>query len=353
MTDWPFRPPLKPMEARVRDELPTAKGPWAYEPKWDGFRAVCWARTPRDDVQLDSRNQRPLLRYFPELRTALAALPEGAVVDGEVVCVVNGRTDFDTLSQRIHPAESRVNLLAEQTPAQLVAFDLLGIDGEDLRERPYSERRARLEALVPSLGRPWHLTPATRDVETAQRWFVAFDSAGCDGIVCKPAEGPYIEAKREMIKVKLRRTVDAVIGGFRMHKEGDRIGSILLGLYDDQGEMHFVGHCSGFSEEDRFEILERLQPLASADRFGDEARRPGEASRWATEKTLEWYPVRPELVCEVSVDQFTGERFRHASRFERWRPDKDPSECHLDQIEPPPGPTFEDLVTSAEAAATS
>jgi ATP-dependent DNA ligase len=349
MTDWPFLPPLTPMEARVRDELP--RGAWAYEPKWDGFRAVAWAPTPSAEMQLDSRNQRPLLRYFPELRPALAALPEGAVVDGEVVCVVRGRTDFDTLSQRIHPAESRINLLAETTPAQLVAFDLLGLDGQDLRGLPYRERRARLEALVPDLGPLWHLTPATEDRERAERWAVAFDSAGCDGIVAKPADGPYVEGKREMIKVKLRRDIDAVVGGFRMHKEGDRVGSLLLGLYDPDGQMHFVGHCSGFSEETRVELLERLRPLMDDDAFGDEARRPGEPSRWATEKTLEWYSVRPELVCEVSVDQFTGERFRHASRFERWRPDKDPADCTLDQIEPPPGPSFDDLVASAEAEA--
>jgi ATP-dependent DNA ligase len=331
------------MEARVRDQLPRG---CAYEPKWDGFRAVAWGGP---DPRLDSRNQRPLLRYFPELRAALSQLPEDAVVDGEVVVVQGGRTDFDTLSQRIHPAQSRIDRLARETPAQLVAFDLLALDGVDLRPRPYAERRSLLERLAGHLAHPWHLTPATRDLRVAQDWFVAFDSAGCDGIVAKSIDGPYVEAKRDMIKVKLRRTVDAVVGGFRVHKEGDRIGSLLLGLHDDNGELHFVGHCSGFSDETRVTLLERLRPLAEHDSFGDQARRPGEPSRWANDKTLEWTPVQPELVCEVSVDQFTGIRFRHASRFERWRPDKEPRDCSIDQIRRPDGPTFDDLAEVARA----
>lgn len=360
MSDWPFPPPRTPMEARVRDELPDAgsgrgqaPGGWAYEPKWDGFRALAWGghhpgRKPETDggIRLDSRNHRPLLRYFPELRSALEQLAPGCVVDGEVVYVDHGRTSFDILSQRIHPAESRITKLSIETPAKLVAFDLLAIDGEDLRPAPYRERRERLEGLADGLDRPWHLTPATRDREVAQQWFTAFDSAGCDGIVAKQLEGPYVEGKRDMIKVKLRRTIDAVVGGFRVHKLGDRIGSLLLGLYDSNGQLHFVGHCSGFSDEDRVSLFDRVKALQVDHGFGDQARRPGEPSRWNNEKTLEWYPVRPELVCEVSVDQFTGVRFRHASRFERWRPDKDPQDCTLDQIEPPPGPSFDDLVTT-------
>ncbi|MPZ86499.1 MAG: ATP-dependent DNA ligase [Nitriliruptorales bacterium] len=359
MSDWPFPPPRTPMEARVRDELPDtgsargqAPGGWGYEPKWDGFRALSWSGRPGSapeadgDARLDSRNHRPLLRYFPELRGALEQLPAGCVVDGEVVYVQGGRTDFDVLSQRIHPAESRIAKLSVETPAQLVAFDLLAIDGEDLRPAPYRERRERLEALVGGLERPWHLTPATRDRTVAEQWFTAFDSAGCDGIVAKQLDEPYVEGKRHMIKVKLRRTIDAVVGGYRMHKLGDRIGSLLLGLYDQAGQLHFVGHCSGFSDEERVALLDRITPLRVEDGFGNEARRPGEPSRWANEKTLEWYAVRPELVCEVSVDQFTGIRFRHASRFERWRPDKEPQDCAMDQIEPPPGPSFDDLVTT-------
>jgi len=330
------------MEARVRDELPTEG--WAYEPKWDGFRMLAWSG---EEVRMDSRNHRPLLRYFPELKPALAQLPAGTVVDGEVVYVASGRTDFDILSQRIHPAESRIQLLSRQTPAQLVAFDLPAHDGEDLRQAPYQERRARLESLLGDLDAPWHLTPATRDLATAGRWAVEFDSAGCDGIVAKRLDGPYVEGKREMVKVKLRRTIDAVVGGFRIHKLGDRVGSLLLGLYDAEGQLHFVGHTSGFPDEERIALLDRLAPLRDLDAFGSEARHPGEPSRWNNEKAMEWVSVRPELVCEVSVDQFTGVRFRHAARFERWRPDKDPPECNLDQIEPPPGPAFDDLVREA------
>jgi len=326
------------MEARVREELPS--GGWAYEPKWDGFRMVAWG----GEIRMDSRNHRPLLRYFPELAPALEQLPAGTVVDGEVVYVREGRTDFDILSQRIHPAESRIRMLSRETPAQLVAFDLLADDGEDLHQAPYQERRRRLQALVGALEAPWHLTPATEDLATARRWAVEFDSAGCDGIVAKRLDGPYVEGKREMVKVKLRRTIDAVVGGYRIHKLGDRVGSLLLGLYDPAGQLHFVGHTSGFPDEERIALLDRVTALRDLDAFGTEARRPGEPSRWNNEKAMEWVPVRPELVCEVSVDQFTGVRFRHAARFERWRPDKDPPECMIDQIDPPPGPAFDDLV---------
>lgn len=350
MTAVPFVPPLAPMEARVKDELPS--GAWAYEPKWDGFRVVAWAGAGGEDVRLDSRSQKPLLRYFPELRPALEALPPGAVVDGEVIHVLaSGRTDFDTLSQRIHPADSRIQMLAAETPAQLVAFDLLALDGEDLRGLPYSDRRARLEALVAGLDHPWHLTPATTDRAEAERWMVAYDSAGCDGIVAKRVDGVYVEGKREMVKVKLRRTIDAVVGGYRVHKLGDRVGSLLLALYDSAGELHFVGHTSGFSDEDRVELLDRLRRLEveqEQEHWGEHARRPDEVSRWNAGKPLESVALRPELVCEVSVDQFTGIRFRHAARFVRWRPDREPASCHLDQIEPEPGPAFDDLVAAAE-----
>jgi len=355
----PFAPPLSPMEARVRDELPGPAadfkadvGDWAYEPKWDGFRALAWAGGDGAEVRLDSRSQRPLLRYFPELRGALDALPAGTVVDGEIIHVLaSGRTDFDTLSQRIHPAESRVQLLADETPTQLVAFDLLASEGEDLRQRPYTERRERLEDLVARLAHPWHLTPATRDREEAARWMVAYDSAGCDGIVAKRLDGVYVEGKREMVKVKLRRTIDAVVAGYRVHKLGDRVGSLLLALYDDAGELHFVGHTSGFSDEDRVALLPRVRALEvtpEAEHWGEHARRPDEPSRWNAAKPLETVGLRPELVCEVSVDQFTGIRFRHAARFVRWRPDREPASCHLDQIEPEPGPTFTDLVRTTE-----
>jgi ATP-dependent DNA ligase len=334
----PFDPPLLPMEAKVREAIPT--GRYAYEPKWDGFRCLAWS----DERRLDSRNTKPLLRYFPELAGALEQLPEATVVDGEVVVVVDGKLDFDALQQRIHPAESRIRLLAEETPAQLVAFDLLADRGEDLRNLPFAERRARLEALVGTLGAPWHLTLSTTDPEEGARWFTAFESAGCDGIVAKALDGPYVEGKREMLKIKHRRSVDCVVGGYRLHKEGDRVGSLLLGLHDEHGVLHFIGHCSGFGDADRVALLERLREMEAPDAFGEAARRPGEPSRWTGDKDLSWVALEPALVCEVSYDQLTGDRFRHATRFHRWRPDKDPQECTFDQLERPEGPAFEDIV---------
>jgi ATP-dependent DNA ligase len=328
------------MEAKVQERLPLPPG-WAYEPKWDGFRVLCWSGSPG---RLDSRNQRPLLRYFPELTPALEALPGGTVVDGEVVVVLAGATDFDALQNRLHPAASRVRRLAEETPAELVAFDLLALRGEDLRRLPFRERRARLVDLADSLPTPWHLTPSSEDVEEARRWFRDFESAGCDGIVAKRLERPYAEGKREMIKVKHRRSVDAVIGGYRLHKEGDRVGSILLGLYDAGGELHFIGHCSGFSADEAVRLLRELRELETASSFGESARRPGAESRWATGKNLTWNPVRPEIVVQVSYDQLQGDRFRHATRFERFRPDKDPGECTMEQLERPEGPRFADVV---------
>lgn len=348
MALWPFQPPVSPMEARVATALPQPPG-WAYEPKWDGFRCIAWAG---ERLRLDSRNQRPLLRYFPELEPALRRLPAGAVVDGEVVVVVGGRLDFDALQQRIHPAASRITRLAAETPAELVAFDLLALDGTDLRSRPFSQRRERLLALLDPLTAPstasgaslWNLTPSTTDAQQAARWFTDFESAGCDGVVAKKLDGPYLQGERAMVKVKHRRTVDTVVGGYRLHKQGDRIGSLLLGLHDHAGELHFIGHCSGFRDADRVALLERLRPLEVEDGFGKHARRPGEPSRWSADKDLSWMALRPELVCEVSYDQLAGDRFRHATRFERWRLDKDPQECTLDQLERPEGLSFADVV---------
>jgi ATP-dependent DNA ligase len=340
--DFPFSPPLTPMEAKVQERLPEPPG-WAYEPKWDGFRVLCWSGEPG---RLDSRNQRPLLRYFPELMPALASLPAGTVVDGEVVVVRAGVTDFDALQNRLHPAESRVRRLSAETPAEIVAFDLLAHEGEDLRARPFAERRARLVALADSLPHPWHLTPSTEEVEVARRWFDEFESAGCDGIVAKRLGRAYVEGKREMVKVKHRRSVDAVIGGYRVHKEGDRVGSILLGLYDDAAQLHFIGHCSGFSESEAVRLLRELRSLDTDDSFGENARRPGAESRWAAGKDLAWTPVRPEMVVQVSYDQLQGDRFRHATRFERFRPDKDPGDCTMEQLERPEGPRFSDVVST-------
>jgi ATP-dependent DNA ligase len=329
------------MEAKVSEKWP--KGVYVYEPKWDGFRSISWSRPER---RIDSRNQRPLLRYFPELTTALDQLPEGTVVDGEIVVVIDEVTDFDSLQQRIHPAASRIKLLSEQTPADLVAFDLLADRGEDLRERPFRERRERLVELSKSLGDPWHLTPETADEDVAKEWFDGFESAGCDGIVAKDPDLAYQHGKRAMIKIKHRRTVDCVVGGFREHKDGGKIGSLLLGLYDENGELHFIGHCSGFGNADRVEIFNRFTELVADDSFGGHARAPGAISRWSAGKDLDWTPVTGDVVVEVSYDQLEGDRFRHATRFHRWRPDKDPMQCTMDQLERPEGPGFDDVVRS-------
>ena len=342
MTPPPFSPPIKPMKARVRETPPEPPG-WVYEPKWDGFRAVAWGGS---DSRLDSRNGKPLLRYFPELQPALQQLPSGTVVDGEVVVVIDDVTDFDTLQSRIHPAASRVAMLAEETPADLVAFDLLADRGEDLREVSYGERRRRLEVLFADVQLPWHLTPVTGDLDEATRWFSEYEAAGCDGIICKQSDGVYQEDKREWIKWKHRRDADCVVGGYRVHIDGDKIGSILLGLCDDHGVLHFIGHCSGFSDQDRVAILGQLEQIRSEDSFGggDYARVPGQESRWSAGKDLSWIPVEPGVVVQVSYDQLENGRFRHATRFERWRSDKSAEECTMDQLERPEGAGFSEVV---------
>ncbi|HUF96162.1 MAG TPA: ATP-dependent DNA ligase [Acidimicrobiia bacterium] len=335
----PFLPPVKTMEARTSEVWPT--GDHLHEPKWDGFRSLSWSAP---EPRIDSRNERPLLRYFPELRPALDQLPSGTVVDGEIVVVIEGVTEFDTLQQRIHPAESRITLLSEETPAELIAFDLLAYKGEDLRENPFSERRTALVELLQSLEHPWHLTPQTDDEEVAKRWFDEFESAGCDGIIAKKPDLAYQHGKRAMTKIKHRRTVDVVVGGFREHKDGGKIGSLLLGLYNENSDLHFIGHCSGFPDVDRVEIFDRFQELVSDDSFGEDARMPGGQSRWSGDKDLSWTPVKPGVVIEVSYDQLEGERFRHATRFHRWRPDKDPTDCTTEQLELPEGPGFREVV---------
>ncbi|HUG09161.1 MAG TPA: ATP-dependent DNA ligase [Acidimicrobiia bacterium] len=336
----PFQPPVATMEAKVSENWP--RGDFVYEPKWDGFRSVSWSAP---DPRLDSRNQRPLLRYFPELRPALDQLPSGTVVDGEIVVVIDGVTDFDALQQRIHPAESRIDLLSGQTPAELVAFDLLADRGEDLREAPFSERRQRLVALATTLEPPWHLTPETGSEEKARAWFHEFEPAGCDGIIAKRPELPYQHGKRAMIKIKHRRTVDVVVGGFREHKDGGKIGSLLLGLYNHRGDFHFIGHCSGFPNVDRVEIYERFLELQADESFDEAARAPGAESRWSAGKDSSWTPVQPGVVVEVSYDQLEGDRFRHAARFHRWRPDKEALQCTMDQLERPEGLGFREVVT--------
>ena len=328
------------MEAKVSEKWP--KGDFVYEPKWDGFRSLSWSPP---QTRLDSRNEKPLLRYFPELQTALEQLPEGTVVDGEIVVVVAGATDFDSLQQRIHPAQSRVEMLSEETPAELVAFDLLAVSGKDLRGEPFSHRRHRLAELFQDLSFPWHLTPQTDEVDAAKRWFHEFEPAGCDGIIAKKPTLEYQHGKRAMIKIKHRRTIDVVVGGFREHKDGGKIGSLLLGLYNKEGEFHFIGHCSGFPDVDRVEIYQRFKELQADESFDEAARAPGGPSRWSAGKDNSWVPVKPGVVIEVSYDQLEGDRFRHASRFHRWRPDKDPGDCTMDQLERPEGLDFRDLVS--------
>ena len=323
------------MEAKVSEKWP--KGEFVYEPKWDGFRSLSWSAP---ETRLDSRNQRPLLRYFPELQRAL-----GTVVDGEIVVVIDGLTDFDSLQQRIHPAESRVTMLSEKTPAELVAFDLLAHKGDDLRASPFLERRERLVALASELAFPWHLTPQTDDEQVAKEWFDHFESAGCDGIIAKRPKLPYQHGKRAMIKIKHRRTVDVVVGGFREHKDGGKIGSLLLGMYNESGDFHFIGHCSGFPDVDRVEIFNRFVDLRSEASFDETARAPGGPSRWSSGKDNSWIPVQPGVVVEVSYDQLEGDRFRHATRFHRWRPDKDAGDCTMDQLERPDGQRFREVVT--------
>ena len=337
----PFPPPVKTMEAKTSERWP--KGEHVYEPKWDGFRSLSWSAP---EIRIDSRNEKPLLRYFPELRPALEQLPGGTVVDGEIVVVVDGATDFDTLQQRIHPAESRINMLSAETPAELVAFDLLALEGKDLREEPFAARRQKLVDLASRLELPWHLTPQTESEEVAREWFHLFEPAGCDGIIAKKEDLPYQHGKRAMIKIKHRRTIDVVVGGFREHKDGGKIGSLLLGLYNEDGDFHFIGHCSGFPDVDRVEIYERFMDLRADGSFDEVARAPGGPSRWSGSKDNSWTPVRPGVVVEVSYDQLEGDRLRHASRFHRWRPDKDASQCTMDQLERPEGAAFGEVVST-------
>ncbi|MEI2638688.1 MAG: ATP-dependent DNA ligase [Microthrixaceae bacterium] len=389
--DLPVMPPIKPMLAKAVPEMPV--GDLLYEPKWDGFRCIIY----RDgsEVELASRNERPLTRYFPELIAPLmAALPERCVVDGELVIPSSRGLDFDLLSQRIHPAESRVNLLSERTPASFVAFDILALDTLDLRSLPFAERRGTLESLLRVDGASVHVTPATREVQIAQDWFNRFEGSGFDGIIAKPLDGTYVSDKRVQFKLKHHRTADCVVAGYREHKDGG-IGSLLLGLYgptsggspglgggvggvaDDgsaglasvgggtslgdgrSGEvngLHHVGVCSGFAASKRRTLGGELStyllaegehhPWADwgdADAHAEGIRLPGAPSRWSGGNASEWTPLRIELVAEVTYENFTNGRFRHPARFVRWRPDKTPAECTYDQVDIPPPIEFEQI----------
>ena len=338
----PVEPPVEPMLAKLATTLPTGSG-WLFEPKWDGFRALVF-RGAGHELFIQSRDLRPLDRYFPELHEALLeALPEPCVLDGEIVIATPRGLDFDALQIRLHPAASRVAKLAAATPASFVAFDLLAVRGRSLMAEPQSERRARLEELLAGVGAPLHLTPMTRDRRTAARWLERFEGAGLDGVIAKPADAPYQPGKRAMVKVKHVRTADCVVAGFRWHKSGDGVvGSLLLGLYDDQGMLQHVGVTSSFTMARRRELAEELAPLrrnALRDHPWREwaqatgGRMPGGQSRWSAGKDLSWEPLRPERVCEVKYDHLQGNRFRHGTTFVRWRPDKRPEDCRYDQLE--------------------
>ncbi|WP_164518001.1 ATP-dependent DNA ligase [Mycobacterium sp. P7213] len=327
----PVVPPVDPMLAKAAAKVPEDAGRWSYEPKWDGFRAIVFR--DGDEVLLQSRNGKPLSRYFPELLEALRAeTAPRCVLDGEVVVPrqIGGRTrlDWDSLSQRIHPAESRVRLLAEQTPAQFIAFDALATGSAALLDEPFRERRAALAELITG-GAGCHITRATADPEQATRWLTTFEGAGLDGVVAKRNDGPYLPGKREMVKVKHHRDADCVVMGYRIHKSGVGIGSLLLGLYRPDGELAMVGGSSAFTDADRRKLQTELEPL----RLGEV--RDGEPSRWNSAADKQWVPIRPERVAEVAYDQMEGDRFRHTVKLLRWRPDRDPASCTFDQLEVP------------------
>ncbi len=337
----PVMPPVSPMLAAAIPEVP--EGDFLYEPKWDGFRAIIFR--DGDEVVLGSRNEKPLTRYFPELvEAARAELPERCVVDGEIVIAGEGTLEFETLQNRIHPADSRVRLLAEQTPASFVAFDLLALGDEDLTGVPQGERRARLEAALADAGPSIHLTPVTYDAAIAREWFDTFEGAGLDGVVAKPLTQTYQPDKRVMKKVKHLRTADVVVAGYRLHKTGPVVGSLMLGLYSDDGTLNHVGVAASFPMARRKQLLEELAPYLLAE--GEDhpwlgawavERNPqrNAGSRWNNGKDLSFVALRPELVCEVAYDHMEGPRFRHTTQFQRWRPDREPRSCTYEQLEVP------------------
>ena len=337
-------PPVEPMLAKLAEALPEGGG-FLYEPKWDGFRAIVFRR--ESDLFIQSRDLRPLDRYFPELRDALLVnLPLDCVVDGEIVVPTTHGLDFDALQLRLHPAASRVAKLAKDLPSAFVAFDVLAIDGRDVRDLPQSGRRTLLERALAHVASPVHVTPMTRDRVEATDWLSRFEGAGLDGVMAKPENGTYEPGKRAMFKVKHARTADCVVAGFRWHKNGHGtlIGSLLLGLYDDGGRLHHIGVTSAFNMNMRRELVRELAPLREhaldghpwrewADAMGDGTRMPGGQSRWSAGKDLSWEPLRVERVCEVKYDHMQGDRFRHAAIFLRWRLDKPPTDCRYDQLE--------------------
>jgi ATP-dependent DNA ligase len=342
--DLPVMPPVKPMLAKPVAAIPDGR---MYEPKWDGFRSIIFR--DGEEVEIGSRNERPMTRYFPEVVDAVrASFPPRAVIDGEIVVVdrARNRLDFEALQQRIHPAVSRVTLLASETPASFVAFDLLALGDEDLTQRPLEERRARLEEVLAEAAPPVHVTPLTRDRDEAQKWFEQFEGAGLDGLIAKSPDLRYQPDKRVMSKIKHERTADCVVAGYRVHKSGaDAIGSLLLGLYDERGVLASVGVIGAFPMPTRKALFRELQPLVTdfeghpwnwaAHEQGERTPRKNETSRWNAGKDLSFTPLRPERVVEVRYDYMEGLRFRHTAQFVRWRPDREPSSCTYEQLEQP------------------
>jgi ATP-dependent DNA ligase len=356
----PVMPPVAPMLAKAVPQIPPGA---SYEPKWDGFRTIVFR--DGDEVELGSRNERPMTRYFPELVEAIRReLPDRCVVDGEIVIATDHGLDFEALQQRVHPAVSRVTLLSRQTPASFIGFDLLALDDDDLTSRPFRERREALVAALAPAGAPIHVTPATTDRDTAQRWFTEFEGAGLDGVVAKPLDGSYQPDKRVMFKIKHERTADCVVAGYRVHKTGaDAVGSLMLGLYNDSGTLVSVGVIGAFPMATRRTLFAELQPLVTtfdehpwnwaAHLAGERTPRKSETSRWNAGKDLSFVPLRPERVVEVRYDHMEGERFRHTAQFVRWRPDRRPESCTYEQLEQPLTFALHDIVPglgSSEAA---
>jgi ATP-dependent DNA ligase len=343
--DLPVNPPVAPMLAKPVDAIPS--GDYVFEPKWDGFRSIVFR--DGDEIEIGSRNERPMTRYFPEIVAAIKAqLPQRSVIDGEIVVpdASGRRLDFEALQLRIHPAASRVGLLSAQTPAHFIAFDLLALGDTDYMNRPFTERRAALEGVLRRARSPIHLTPTTADRQVATGWFRQFEGAGLDGLIAKPADGVYEPDKRVMKKVKHERTADCVVAGYRVHKSGeDRIGSLLLGLYTGDGKLASVGVVGAFSMDRRKELFTELQPLVTTfdahpwnwaeQEAGHRTPRAAMASRWNADKDLSFVPLRPERVVEVRYDHMEGPRFRHTTQFVRWRPDRDPRSCTYAQLEEP------------------
>ncbi len=357
--DLPVMPPVKPMLAKAVKGMPS--GDVVFEPKWDGFRCVVFRSG--DELILGSRNERPLTRYFPELIDPLLnQLPDRVVLDGELILIRDDRLDFDGLQQRIHPAESRINMLAETTPASFVAFDVLAHGDDDLRPRRYAERREILAEVLASCRPPIYLTAITTDQDRARDWFTRFEGAGLDGLIVKPLDDPYVENKRTQLKVKHVRSADAVVAGYRWHKDGAGIGSLLLGLYDDENQLHHVGVAASFTAARRAELVDELAPLtddalashpwrswADAQAHAEaDGKMPGAPNRWSSQKDSSWVPVRIERVVEVKYGSTLNGRFREVTKVLRWRPDKEPAQCRFDQLDEPV-PAGIDTVLGAES----